>query len=803
MGCSTQKNKPLNKGYHSVLSSYNVLFNGNTSIDEGLLETESSFTENFWDILSIEKIKISDDIITVDGIDNANFLKGEEKAAKTIQKHSMLINGAQMNPKIANAYLLLGKARYLDQRFVPALDAFNQVYKQTLKNKLWDESVIWKAKCNIRLEQEALAIGLLKNLLKKEKVNDQNKARANAVLSMAYLQLNEEENAVKPLKVAVEIEPNRINKARYLYILGQLLEKQTKLDSANIYFKEVVKFHRKIPREFYVNARLKTLLYDSLDIKNKESQIIKMIDNYENEEFLDKIYYNYSMLLFSKDSISRGKNYLNKAIRENSSDKDLLSKGYATIAKMYFQNSDYVMAGKYLDSTMSNLNKKSKQFWETQRQRKGLNQIIELENNVILYDSLIKISFYEPKKLNSILSQIEVSDRELREEKRTQNEKKRASEMKRPNSKKSNFYFYDNNLVELGKKSFESLWGPRIRKFNWRNSSSIPLQSNEKEKIIKEKAEDDFESLSTENVELLSSIPVTKAEKDSIKKLKNQSYLKLAEIYLVKYKDYDLVERRLKKLINFKPKKEFLAEANYLLFKLYNIVDNEKAQKVKNLIINDFPKTKFSKILKNSNNLVLEEEVLRKTLDSFQVLFEKQKFKQVIKGIDKKLSYIENKELSFDYELLKVSSIGRLEGILIYDEKLRELIVKYPNSDRKKEIEKINNQINKKWKSKKRKTIPGKYFLIFVLDNDQSQEKVMDSLTSIMNGSSRVSFDIYDYDTGFIVVKDFENKEKANYTKQFIEENIEFLRLKNNFVVLSSQYKNMLIYKTLELYKEE
>ena len=183
------------------------------------------------------------------------------------------------------------------------------------------------------MEQEALAIGLLKNLLKKEKVNDQNKAHANAVLSMAYLQLNEEENAVKPLKFAVEIEPNRINKARYLYILGQLLEKQTKLDSANIYFKEVVKFHRKIPREFYVNARLKTLLYDSLDIKNKESQIIKMIDNYENEEFLDKIYYNYSMLLFSKDSISRGKNYLNKAIRENSSDKDLLSKGYATIAK--------------------------------------------------------------------------------------------------------------------------------------------------------------------------------------------------------------------------------------------------------------------------------------------------------------------------------------------------------------------------------------------------------------------------------------------------------------------------------------
>ena len=89
LGCSTKKNKPLNKGYHSVVSSYNVLFNGNESIDQGLLETQSSFKENFWDILPIEKINLSNDIITVDGIENANFLKGEEKAAKTIQKHSM------------------------------------------------------------------------------------------------------------------------------------------------------------------------------------------------------------------------------------------------------------------------------------------------------------------------------------------------------------------------------------------------------------------------------------------------------------------------------------------------------------------------------------------------------------------------------------------------------------------------------------------------------------------------------------------------------------------------------------------
>ena len=44
---------------------------------EGLIKEEEAFEENFWEILPVEKITLSQDIITVDGIENANFLKGE------------------------------------------------------------------------------------------------------------------------------------------------------------------------------------------------------------------------------------------------------------------------------------------------------------------------------------------------------------------------------------------------------------------------------------------------------------------------------------------------------------------------------------------------------------------------------------------------------------------------------------------------------------------------------------------------------------------------------------------------------
>ena len=94
-GCSTQKNKTLNKNYHSVVSTYNVLFNGNEYLNKGLENFNSSYKENYWDILPIEPIEFTDKIITVDGLENQDFLKDEEKAAKAIQKHSMLINEIQ------------------------------------------------------------------------------------------------------------------------------------------------------------------------------------------------------------------------------------------------------------------------------------------------------------------------------------------------------------------------------------------------------------------------------------------------------------------------------------------------------------------------------------------------------------------------------------------------------------------------------------------------------------------------------------------------------------------------------------
>ena len=795
LSCSTKKNKSLNRSYHSVVSSYNVLFNGESSIEEGLLQTQESFVDNFWEFLPIEKINLSKEIITVDGIGNEKFLKSEEKAAKTIQKHSMLINNVQYNSKIAQAYLLLGRARYLDQRFIPALDAFNQVYKQNIIVDEWYHSVIWKAKCNIRLEQEELAIELLKNLLKKEKLSAKVKADANSVLAMAYLQLQKNDLAIRPLKTASSNEKNKQYKARYLFILGQIYEKKFQNDSAYSTFNKVVSFNRSITRDLLINAKIKTLIYNPLN-KN-EREISKIIDNIENKPYLDKIYYGYSNMLFLKDSVSKAEYYLNKAIKENPSDKDLLSRGYEQISKINFNKSNYVLSGKYLDSTLNNLEKNSKKYWELERRKKGLDRVVQLEENINLYDSLLKLSSYEPSKLNKILNQIKDKKKKPKPKKKTspvRNNKTRTG-----NSSRSNFYFYDTKLVELGKKSFETIWGQRTRESYWRNVSSKPTTVSKKKEEIDEK-NIILEETEPVNNDLLATIPRTNFQKDSINHLKNKSYLRLAEIYLEKYSDYSLTKTKLNQLRRLNPSNEILVEANYILYKVQKKQNKKDAEEIRLQIIKQFPDSKFAKILADQNILIAEEGETLKQLDSFYTLYDDQKFQQVLVGVEKGMVFIENKEILLEFDLLKAKTIGKLEGVIKYSEQIKNIIDRYPNSSKVADLKELIRAINLKWKTKPTKKILSNYNIVFYLENLKTpSDSLIKKVKDITLNKFRVSVDVYDLSTKLLVVRDLESKEKANEVLENIKEKLESLRLNNNFVVLSSQYKNILIYKDLDL----
>ena len=796
LGCSTQKNKTLNKRYHSTVSTFNVLFNGNESIKEGKESFLKSYQEDFWEILPVEPIESTNKIITVDGLENKSFLKAEEKAAKAIQKHSMLIGGVQYNPKTQDAYLMLGRARYLDQRYVPAIEAFNQVYKLNIDNQAWKQSVIWKARSNIRLEQELVAVELLQELLKNKKNSSEIVAKAYSVLSMAYLKLNKTNEALKTLEIAQRNTKDKNHKARLLYIKGQLYEKQNEIDSAKNSFNKILNFKRKISRNIYINAKVKALLYS--ESLNSKKEFLKLIKNEENKPYLDKIYYNYSKLLFSTGSVAMAKNFLNMSIKENPADKKLKSKAYIKFSELNFNDTNFLTAGRYLDSTLQVLDKKSKEFWFYERQKKGIQKVVDLEENLIFYDSLIRLSSYDKKKLDEILKSISTENKQ-------QSEKSSSNEVRQDRVfKKTNFYFYNDKIVAFGIKSFKSVWGNRERNTYWRSEKSILKNNISSDNTANEEGSNKPVSENeTQFLELYKDIPFSEFKKDSLNNIIDLSKLELAELYTLKYKNYKLGETVLTQYLSKDPNSNRVTKAKYLLYKLYKIQNNEKYIKIKEDIIASDSLSRFAKILLKDPDMLMDENKSLALRDSLAKMFNNQDFEKIIKSVDLNIDIVEKEEIKVDLELLRAQSYGRLEGIEKYTELLKEISKKYLENKTAIDLNKTISMIGRKWKTPISLKASKDFKLIFIVNNSDLNKseilKINNKISTELNSINRVSFDVYNNKNNLIVIHDFKSEEKAEDTALKITVQIPELRLKNNFVALSSQYKNMLIYKTLDL----
>ena len=74
--CSTQKDRFLNREYHSLNTKFNVLFNGEEALDIGSAILASQAQDNFLTTLPVE-------LITLDGED--------ENATASIPMHQLII----------------------------------------------------------------------------------------------------------------------------------------------------------------------------------------------------------------------------------------------------------------------------------------------------------------------------------------------------------------------------------------------------------------------------------------------------------------------------------------------------------------------------------------------------------------------------------------------------------------------------------------------------------------------------------------------------------------------------------------
>ena len=356
--CSRKKNTFLTRNYHAVTAEFNALYNGGVAFDQGQEALARTFRDNFWEILPVERIELEENMELLGQSTDPNFNRAEEKAVKAIQKHSIYLNGKEHNPQIDEAYMMLGKARYFDGRFIPALDAFNFILTRYPTSNSINFAKVWKAKANIRLDNAEVALEDLQEMLDREDLDDDEIADATAIMAQAWINLDSIEAALPHIKMAGEYVRNNELKGRYAYIKGQIYDRLGYKDSANLAFDEVIELNRKSPRVYWINAHIakaKNFDYENGDRTAFLELLFDLEKNRENRPYLDRIYNQIGEYYRNNDSIDTAIDYYNKSIAAFNEDKILQAVNYQTLAEINFDRAEYKIAGAYYDSTMTQL----------------------------------------------------------------------------------------------------------------------------------------------------------------------------------------------------------------------------------------------------------------------------------------------------------------------------------------------------------------------------------------------------------------------------------------------------------------
>ncbi|WP_027138140.1 type IX secretion system periplasmic lipoprotein PorW/SprE [Gaetbulibacter saemankumensis] len=834
VSCSRKKDKFISRNYHAVAAEFNTLYNGYNALEAGRASLNSSYEDNYWDVLPIERMQILDEVVLPGQSKNENFSRAEEKAVKAIQKHSMDIDGKEKNPQIDEAYLLLGKARYFDQRFVPALEAFNYIlYKYPGSDKI-NQARIWREKTNIRLDNNELAIKNLKRLLELEELDNQDLADASSMLAQAYLNTKSVDSAITQLEIASNATKSGDERGRYRFIQGQLYNQLGYKDSANIAFDKVIALNRRTPRIYMITAYLEKVRNFDSDTGNKlevAELLSDLAENRENRPYLDKIYHQTGYFHLNNGSDTLAIAYFNKSLRTNSRDRLLKAKNYEILGDMNFDHSEYRLAGNYYDSTMTNLVENTKPYRIIKRKRDNLDDVIYYEEVAKVNDSILYlVDLSEAERTAYFETFIENLKQKAEEQKEREEIAERNQGLATANPGvrgngppgfapqtggpglpgQASFYFYNPTTVAYGKNEFIKIWGDRALDDNWRWSATgkTSMGNQSSAAIVASASEDELYDPQF----YISKIPTEEKVIDSIWKDRNYAYYQLGLIYKEKFKEYQLSKEKFQELLQSQPEERLVLPSKYNLYKIYEqLGEQDEASIAKAEIINLYPDSRYAMILSNPDLVSDKDENSPESLyEALYEQFQNQEYPDVINKAEDYISRFDGEPIVPKLELLKATATGRLYGYDAYSKAINYIAVTYANVPEGQEAQDIETKVLPRLAKKEfvrvNDSVYSDYKVVFKFENanrdevDAFKKKLDDILKNVKYYDLKSSIDVYNPTTTFVLVHGITNEQVAYTFNQILEKDDRKKLKAPYFTIASTNYQIIQIHKNLDAY---
>ncbi len=522
------------------------------------------------------------------------------------------------------------------------------------------------------------------------------------------------DNMLKNLVEAAPLLKKKDGKGRIYFIIGQVYEDLGFEAEAYSYYKRCIASNPEYELDFMARLNMAQVaeIDKASDIRAARKAFAKLLKDRKNKEFQDKIYYEWGEFESRQGNLELALENYKKSLKHGISERQR-GMSYLRLGEIYYDSlKKYELAQAYYDSTIAVLPKDVDNYDDILTRQQVLKEFVEQINTIFLQDSLLLLATRD-----SAIVKEEIVER-LREEARLEEVKARELE-ERLAARRTNFalsnnqqgfsitsWYFDNpSAVAQGQAEFRRVWGDRPLEDHWRRSNKQVLRDYDEESPAAPGdlaanedpaiAADPEVAFRREAEALMQQIPYAEEDKNvALAKVEN-AYYRLGNIYNFDLEEDQNAAEAFESLLDRFPQSEYTPEVLYQLYLIYEQIAPGKMENVKSRLINNFPNTRYAKLILNPNYTRESSEANEKLKLAYQEAYgyyKREEYGIALAKADSALAAYPESIYAPKVGLLKILILGRNESKDSYEYRLQNFIEEYPDVEETAYAQRLLNE---------------------------------------------------------------------------------------------------------------
>ena len=685
--------------YQNTTARYNAYFLGNERLKALEAEVAAKSIPDYNRLLPIFPV-----------IDSAAAAGMRKELDEIIKKASYPIQKHPSSDWTDDSYLLIGKARFYGREYEDAIKTFKYINSTSKKEETRHEALVWLLRSFVTIA-DLESTKAVSDVMKKQFLNQENARLLFLSRAQYHLLRQELPLTIANLKLAIPLMEHKDEASRIRFILAQLYQQTGQDKLAYRQYSHILR--KNPPYELGLQSKLHlgqvTELSNTADLERIDKYFRKLQKDPKNKEYLDKIYYERAQFERKQNKPDLALQNLQQSIRASTG--NLSQKGYSYLlaGQIYYDKmQQYRLAQAYYDSAVQVLPPTAAEYAAAAERRDVLNEFV---NNLALAereDSLQALALLPraelDKRLDDILARAE--EQKTAAALKAADAAKQASSNPLPNSSgmgagsslpgqtgtnqpAGGLWYFDNPVtLSTARAEFARRWGNRRLQDNWRNSNQqtmesqpdLALQNPNSPAANAGEIAGQQEAL---RANLLKDIPLSAEQKAASNERLEAAYFALANIYRLQLKEPARAAETYEKLLARFPRSKYAAEAYYTLYLLYREAQDPKQNQYAGLLKQQFPNTRFAKLIDQPNYLVevsAGNRKVRALYDTAFSLFENQQYAASSQVLNDIRQQFPDSDLNDKVAFLGVRIIGQTGQPAQFKTALQQFMTLYPAS---------------------------------------------------------------------------------------------------------------------------